>query len=631
MTLAFPLRKRLLRLKRAGATWQLGAIRSHAGPSDSEHGYICLCVQGDRLIRAVTSIDQEPNLATWEKLLVTAMSTPARPLLPRRPAAIRIADATHAAQLGASFKSLKITVKAGGDLNSVTETLQQLADHWAAGADDLPDVQRDLSKAAVAYSKRQPWLWFSSQDGLQLSLPTASWSEPVAVVLGSGGQTFGLALYRSAADYGVTVAAGAGDAHPDDVESLALLLDEHIDIPGRRHKPAIFMYNPAFRDPEPLRHAHHGRALLLATKIVMAWMTSLDEASDPDAPFEFEGASLRPLGGLIWLDLMADEHDDIEGWLAEEDLWFNEAEGWLDDEELAAAPLDDPTDHADVERWRHLRGIEMALGRSVREMSTDRPVLAAALSRLEELDDKRLPGAVPLWVSAAPWLVHEIRDETGSLADTKGQHTRDPDAALWLEANRDAVTSVWQVQSVRVGVGLALKDIHSGEECFAIDVNLSRSAAPHTFMLARIIHIDGLRIIVGAHPAVLPNRPEESLKSELVQLHHDAVSNGAYETNAADETDVEVLPQFGTNPNSDISGQLQSEALEQRAEPAGGGKARFIGLGRARRAPKDGKKAEPNARRTCSHLVQSPQFSRLIGWHELVERTRHVSTDAAAS
>ena len=48
----------------------------------------------------------------------------------------------------------------------------------------------------------------------------------------------------------------------------------------------------------------------------------------------------------------------------------------------------------------------------------------------------------------------------------------------------------------------------------------------------------------------------------------------------------------------------------KRAEPVCGGKARFIGLGRTRRAPKYEARAGPNARRTCSHLVQ---FLRIRG------------------
>jgi len=61
----------------------------------------------------------------------------------------------------------------------------------------------------------------------------------------------------------------------------------------------------------------------------------------------------------------------------------------------------------------------------------------------------------------------------------------------------------------------------------------------------------------------------------------------------------------GTNRNMSNSAQLGSERAEERAKPGGGGEPRFIGVGRARRAPKDEKEIGSNAMRTYSHLVQS--------------------------
>ena len=79
-----------------------------------------------------------------------------------------------------------------------------------------------------------------------------------------------------------------------------------------------------------------------------------------------------------------------------------------------------------------------------------------------------------------------------------------------------------------------------------------------------------------------------------------------------------AIADFGTDPGRANTVQVESLLDEKRAEPACGGEARFIGLGRALRAPNDEKWGWTVCDRTCSALVQSPDFL-CPGW----DRSRH--------
>ncbi len=502
MALSFPLRKQLHSLKRSGATWQLAVVPGHVDLANGDRAYVALCVQGDGKIRAISTTDHEPDLGTWERLVVEAISKPPKPLSAQRPAAIRLLDATQAVALGDSLRGLKITVEHHGDMSAIDRAVEGLTEHLGRGATGLPDSQRDLRTLAAAFTAQRPWRAASSEEGLQLTLTVPGWQQAVAVVMGSGGETYGLALYRTIDGFETTY-AGRAVHQGASVESLALLLDDRVDAHSRTRRlklePPIFVYNPPHREPEALTQDHHARALLLAGHAVLAWVTAMAGGWDSDETFEFNGVQLRPLDPLGW-DAMREPAAPSP-----------------------ARPLpEDAKDRAMVVRMRELREIEMFLEGSVEDASESRPGLQDALDLAREFGDELMPPNQPMWVCALPWLAHEVYDEDGSLADVMGRLSGDDDVERWVEANRRAVTSVWQVRATRPGVGVWLRDTQTDDERFVVDIDASHTMQLHTLLFARVVTIEGISALVGAHPAALQGRYREPFADHLKQLRHDA-------------------------------------------------------------------------------------------------------------
>ncbi len=78
------------------------------------------------------------------------------------------------------------------------------------------------------------------------------------------------------------------------------------------------------------------------------------------------------------------------------------------------------------------------------------------------------------------------------------------DELAWLEAQRKAWISVWEVIEVKPDVGLRLRDLLTGEERFVQDVSASRSASLRMSLLARVVDWGGVSVLAGSYAHVLP-------------------------------------------------------------------------------------------------------------------------------
>jgi hypothetical protein len=108
-----------------------------------------------------------------------------------------------------------------------------------------------------------------------------------------------------------------------------------------------------------------------------------------------------------------------------------------------------------------------------------------------------------------PCLLHESRfggDETLAERALREGRIRERDARRWVEAQREAWTSAWEVKSVKPEEGVHVKDLLTGRERFVTDVIASRSAVARGGMLARIVDFDDASWIAGVHPVLLSPR-----------------------------------------------------------------------------------------------------------------------------
>ncbi len=74
----------------------------------------------------------------------------------------------------------------------------------------------------------------------------------------------------------------------------------------------------------------------------------------------------------------------------------------------------------------------------------------------------------------------------------------------WLEAQRRAWLSAWEVRSVEPGIGMRIEDLLTGESRFVHEKGASGVLVNRDTILARVIDHEGLSVIAGCHPRQLP-------------------------------------------------------------------------------------------------------------------------------
>ena len=78
------------------------------------------------------------------------------------------------------------------------------------------------------------------------------------------------------------------------------------------------------------------------------------------------------------------------------------------------------------------------------------------------------------------------------------------DEREWLEAQRRAWWSVWEVEAVEPGWTLSMVDLLTGERRTVLDRSASRGLGPRDALLARVVDHDALSLFAAIHPSVLP-------------------------------------------------------------------------------------------------------------------------------
>lgn len=106
-----------------------------------------------------------------------------------------------------------------------------------------------------------------------------------------------------------------------------------------------------------------------------------------------------------------------------------------------------------------------------------------------------------------PWAVHhwELKGRPARewFLEEKGARLAEEERA-WLLTQRAVILTVWEVREVREEVGLRVKDLLGGGECFAHEVLGSRQLRPRQAVLGRLVEHQGLAVFCGMDPQPLP-------------------------------------------------------------------------------------------------------------------------------
>src|SRR5260370_17953158 len=78
-----------------------------------------------------------------------------------------------------------------------------------------------------------------------------------------------------------------------------------------------------------------------------------------------------------------------------------------------------------------------------------------------------------------------------------------PKVRAMLDAQLQAWLGIWEVQRVETGVGMAMKDLLSGEERYVHEITGSRGIAARDAILGRVVDSGGISFLGGIHPPPL--------------------------------------------------------------------------------------------------------------------------------
>ncbi len=105
-----------------------------------------------------------------------------------------------------------------------------------------------------------------------------------------------------------------------------------------------------------------------------------------------------------------------------------------------------------------------------------------------------------------PLAVYHYDNDGKTLAqlyrDDRGHRLSD-DMREWLEAQDKAWLSVWEVQTVEVGIGVAVKDLLTHEVRFVNEVKGSKILRPRDCVLSRVVNLGRISVFCGMHPRFL--------------------------------------------------------------------------------------------------------------------------------
>jgi hypothetical protein len=121
---------------------------------------------------------------------------------------------------------------------------------------------------------------------------------------------------------------------------------------------------------------------------------------------------------------------------------------------------------------------------------------------------------------AAPWAIFDYPadDDGRSVAriysEDQGWRVA-PDLRAVLDANLSAWLGVWEVQRADEGVGLAVKDLLTGEERFIHEIMGSRGIPQRVSILGRVVDCGGISFFGGSHPRPLPPSDTEGVVGKV--------------------------------------------------------------------------------------------------------------------
>ena len=370
-----------------------------------------------------------------------------------------------------------------------------------------PETVAALFAAAESLHRASPWTVVTDDQVLRLDIPAYDVEGACLTIIGNLGESFGFLVFPSSASYRTFVAL-AGQSFPPEggrldfgTSWLALDFERAADLPeSMRREVAAHAWPVAAANayPRVARIDHDGtpfpnrrRDLEIAAATAAAFARffaahrDLFESDDVEPIFEsctvLDGVEVRLTVAPAGLSLPPGRGAELT--------------------EPGSGPAEEVAGHP-------IHVLDRAL---VTELET------FAFTRfgdrwLKYLDD--FFDATEAVQLASPWPVFHFRKgrETALEAFLESPpRPLSPDERSWLESQRAAWLSVWEVVGVEPGASLRLRNLLSGEERFVNESEGSKTLVLRDTVLGRVVDHDEDSFLCSVHPRPLSPRDADEV------------------------------------------------------------------------------------------------------------------------
>ncbi len=231
-------------LEQTGETWECSArlARAWITPPDQEpyRPYIVMVTSKAGMIRFSEILEEQPGPAEVINTLAKAMRYP----IPgsggkRRPSTIEIDDKEMIEMVAPQMEQVNIRCKYRRNLRELERALKSMDDFMEtespiAGLLETPGVTpfmiRGLFKSAASFYRAAPWRWIDDSRPFKAHYPLKSKAR-YAVVMGQGGQAYGLAVYDSTEILHQTYSGATPEEMVGRGSWVSMLFSEPIEMP----------------------------------------------------------------------------------------------------------------------------------------------------------------------------------------------------------------------------------------------------------------------------------------------------------------------------------------------------------------------------------------------------------------
>ena len=479
---------------------------------------------------------------------------------PRRPARIRVADDTLAAEARSAVgPGVSVLVAPTPELDTVMQDMASAFHDTSGDASWLEDGRvspaavAELFHAAKVLWAAGPWRVASDDQVLRLDVPALGVDGACVSVIGALGQDRGFVVFPSFEGYEAFLEAGDRARRPDEsldlgTTLLSLTFARGADLPPTMRREIARYAWPvaapeahplvAHRDRDGLERPLAGDDLRLLTVVARALAAFFIRHGgifrrEPFAPMcessaGEDGITVRltvPWDALPLFDV----DEPATGALEPSRRPSGESGASPSGESGAHTPKVGRNEPCPCGSGRKYKRCHLAADkrRDARAAATT-TVGTNARAAVHDLDERlvlemirwadgRFGGAWAFAVEdlfgpepplslAVPWSVYHVAVRGKPVAEWYlAERGRGLPAAerAWLQAQRHAWLSVWEVTAVDPGVGCTVTDLLSGEVRTVHEVGASQTLALRDAVLARVVDQSGVAVLCGLHPRPL--------------------------------------------------------------------------------------------------------------------------------